>query len=72
MPSYHKIQPPDRQEKEALIFEKYRQKFPNTYTYSVQHAFRIKHRNEEYIVYRVVEEVTDNNNQTHTCERQVG
>ena len=62
----------DRDEKEALIFEKYKQKFKSTYSYSLQNVFRIKRRNEEYIVYRVNEEVIANNNQVHNCERRVG
>lgn len=60
------------QEKNELIFERYKEKFPNTYRYALQHAFRIKHQGNEYLVYRVIEEVTDNNATVHTCERQIG
>jgi len=36
----------DRDEKEALEFERWKQKFKSTYSYFLQNAFRIKHRNE--------------------------
>lgn len=59
-------------EKEELIFERYKAAFPKTYRYALQHAYRIKHEEHEYLVYRIIEEVTDNNGTAHTCERQIG
>ena len=46
---------PDREEKEALIFEKYKQKFKNTYSYSLQNIIRIKLHDKEYLTYRVTD-----------------
>ena len=59
-------------EKEALIFEKYKQRFKASYNYTVSQIYRIKHHNEEYIVYRNEEQVTDSNNQVHKWEGQRG
>jgi hypothetical protein len=63
---------PSLVEREALIFEKYKQKFADTYTYSIQHIIRIKHRSKEYMVYRLNEEVVDSNNRVHQGDRQIG
>lgn len=61
-----------QQEKEELAFDNYKKRFTTTYQYTIQNVQRIKHRNQEYLTYKIIEEVTDSNNQLHTCERRAG
>jgi type II secretory pathway component PulJ len=61
-----------QQEKEELAFDNYKKRFSTTYQYRIQNVQRIKHRNQEYLTYKINEEVTDSNNQLHMCERRAG
>jgi hypothetical protein len=59
-----------QEDKEQVVFEKWKQKFSDTYTYSIQNVFRVQHNGKEYIVYRIAEEVTGSDNIVHSCERR--
>jgi len=68
-------------EKRELIFEKYKEKYANTYVYDIQSINRIKvpvtdrhskeqqERYREYYTYKILEEVTDNAGGVHENPR---
>jgi hypothetical protein len=61
----------DRQE---LLFEKLKEKYPDTYFYDIHRLLRIQVRGkpEEYLVYIINEEITDTRFQKYTLNRKVG
>ena len=61
----------DRQE---LLFEKLREKYPDTYFYDIHRLLRVQVRGnpQEFLLYIINEELTDIKFELHTINRKVG
>jgi hypothetical protein len=59
-------------DKKILLFEKYRKRFPTTYTYDVNKLIRCKVHTEEYLVSVIHHSVVDDTFQTHSYDEKRG
>jgi hypothetical protein len=61
-------------DKQELLFEKYKEKYPESYSYEIQRLIRVQvpNKKDNYLVYVINESLTDSRFQKHTITRKIG
>jgi hypothetical protein len=61
-------------DKQELLFQKYKQKYPESYSYEIQRLIRVQvpNKKDNYLVYVIHERLTDSRFQKHTLTRKIG